>query len=238
VADTTSPTEDGEKRRAPRPTILVLVRHAVTEQTGPILSGRTPGIDLSDKGREQAARAADRLAPLPVAAVYASPIERTRETADAIASRHGLPVNLIEGMVEADYGEWTGKELKELAKSDLWKVVQVAPSTARFPGGESIREMQARAVSAIEEVVARHPAQIVVVVSHSDVIKAAVAHFSGIHLDLFQRIAISPASVTALAFGGTLGAALLRLNDTGDLDELKPTEEKAQGDEGAVEVPS
>src|SRR5206468_6922059 len=110
----------------------------------------------------------------------------------AIAVRFALDVLPLEGMIEADYGEWTGHKLEELAKTPLWRVVQAAPSAARFPAGESIREMQGRAVSALEAVVAAHPEQTVVVVSHSDVIKAAVAHFSGLHLDLFQRIYVSP----------------------------------------------
>lgn len=229
---TDEPESNDNGARPPKPTTLLLVRHAVTEETGPVLSGRKPGIDLSEKGRGQAVNAADRLAPIPLAAVYSSPIERTLQTAGEIASRHGLEVKVIEGMIEADYGEWTGQKLEDLAKTDLWKVVQVAPSTARFPGGESIREMQSRAVDALEQVVAAHPGEIVAVVSHSDVIKAAVAHFTGIHLDLFQRIWVSPASVTALSFG-PFGGSLVKLNDTGSLEELRPpppAEEKAAAD--------
>jgi probable phosphomutase (TIGR03848 family) len=225
-APTSETSENGERPL----TTLVLVRHAVTHETGPILSGRTPGIELSEKGREQAAAVADRLSMFPLAAVYASPIERTTQTALEIASRHGLSVRCLDDMIEADYGEWTGKRLEELAKTDLWKVVQVAPSTARFPGGESIREMQTRAVTALERLVTCHRGELFVVVSHSDVIKAAVAHFSGVHLDLFQRIWVSPASCTVLSFG-PYGAILVKLNDTGSLDELKPPPgEKAPSD--------
>jgi len=205
----------------PSPTRLVLVRHAVTAQTGPMLSGRAPGIDLSDDGRLQAERTAERLAPLPVAAVYASPIERTQQTASIIAKHHGLDVVTLPGVIEADYGQWTGGEIKELAKSDLWKVVQRAPSRARFPGGESLAEMQTRMVAALEEVVTRHPGELVVVVSHADPIKAAIAHFSGLHLDLFQRIVVSPASVTVFELG-SYGAAMIKCNDTGSLDEFMP----------------
>jgi probable phosphoglycerate mutase len=225
-----------EKARHPRPTTLLLVRHAVTHQTGPVLSGRTPGIDLSEKGREQAVAAADRLAGLPITAVYASPIERTTQTAEEIASRHRLDVRPLPDMIEADYGEWTGHKLEDLAKTDLWKVVQVSPSRARFPGGESITEMQHRAVAALDALVAAHAEEMVVVVSHSDVIKAAVAHFSGVHLDLFQRIWISPASCTVLQFG-PFGAALVKLNDTPTLDELLPPQEKpAEPGAGAAEA--
>jgi probable phosphoglycerate mutase len=228
-ADATQPaepapaTDDGNEAAAqsPRPTTLVLVRHAVTEQTGPMLTGRAPGVDLSDDGRKQAKELADRLADLPVAAVYASPIERTAQTAAAVAERHDLPVQHLPGALEADYGEWTGGKLADLAKTDLWKTVQRAPSRARFPGGESMTEMQARIVGCLEAVVADHPGDIVVVVSHADPIKAAIAHYTGLHLDQFQRIMVSPASVTAFQLSAH-GAALVKCNDTGTLDELRP----------------
>ena len=143
--------------RHPKPTRLVLVRHAVTAQTGPMLSGRMPGIDLSDTGMQQAEALGERLAKLPISIVYASPIERTTQTAAAIAAHHGLEVQPCPGVIEADYGEWTGGKIADLAKTDQWKTVQVAPSRARFPNGESITEMQARMVAALEEVVAAPP---------------------------------------------------------------------------------
>lgn len=210
-------TTTAEPSRAP--TRVVLVRHGVTAQTGPLLSGRLPGISLSEKGIEQAELAATRLASLPIGAVYASPIERTTETAQCIAARFGLPVVALEGVIEADYGEWTGGKIAELAKTDEWKVVQVAPSRARFPGGESIREMQARTVAALDGIVAAHPNETVVVVSHADPIKSAIAHYAGMHLDLFQRVHVSPASVTVLEFH-RYGVMLVKCNDTGSLDEL------------------
>jgi probable phosphoglycerate mutase len=226
VTDITTPTApasvNGEQADAPAPpptTTLVLVRHAVTAQTGPLLSGRAPGIDLSEQGVEQARAVAERLAVLPVRAVYASPIERTRQTAAHIAARQGLGVRELPGVLEADYGEWTGGTIAELAKTDLWRTVQVMPSRARFPGGESIAEMQSRMVAALEEVIARHAGDVVVVVSHADPIKAAIAHFNGVHLDLFQRVIVSPASVTVFELG-PFGAALVKCNDTGTLDEL------------------
>ena len=233
---TTDPAEADDAAAHPPPTRLVLVRHAVTAQTGPLLSGRTPGIDLSDKGREQAKALGERLAGLPVAVVYASPIERTTQTAAAVAEHHGLEVQALPGVLEADYGEWTGGALTDLAKTDLWKTVQRAPSRARFPGGESLAEMQSRMVTALEEVVARHPGELVVVVSHADPIKAAIAHYTGVHLDLFQRIVVSPASVTVFELGAH-GGAMLKCNDTGSLDELLPpppkTDEEAIGEEPA-----
>ena len=205
----------------PAATRLLLARHAVTAQTGPMLSGRAPGIDLSDKGREQAKALGERLAGLPVAVVYASPIERTTQTAQAVAEHHGLTVQALPGVIEADYGEWTGGKLSDLAKTDLWKTVQRAPSRARFPGGESLSEMQSRTVTALEAVVAQHPGELVVVVSHADPIKAAIAHYTGVHLDLFQRIVVSPASVTVFELTAH-GAAMVKCNDTGSLDELLP----------------
>ncbi|MGZ4675065.1 MAG: MSMEG_4193 family putative phosphomutase [Acidimicrobiia bacterium] len=210
----------------PRPTTLVLVRHAVTPQTGPMLSGRTPGIDLSDLGHDQARAAGERLAAVPVRAVYSSPIDRTRQTAEHIAGHHGLPVQVLDGVVEADYGDWTGGQLVDLATTDLWKVVQRQPSRARFPNGESIAEMQTRTVAALEGVVAAHPGETVVVVSHADPIKAVIAHFTGVHLDLFQRIAVSPASITVFSIG-VHGVMLLKCNDTGSLSELIPPEPEA-----------
>lgn len=210
---------------APASTRLVLARHAVTAQTGPVLSGRLPGIDLSDEGRQQAESLGERLAELPVAAVYASPIERTTQTAEAVAARHDVKVRALPGVLEADYGEWTGGKIAELVKTDLWKTVQRTPSRARFPGGESLAAMQARIVAALDVVVAEHDAELVVVVSHADPIKAAIAHYAGIHLDLFQRIVVSPASVTAFEFSAH-GVAMLKCNDTGTLDELQPRESK------------
>jgi probable phosphoglycerate mutase len=227
---TDAPTDaPDDAPKPPEPTRLVLVRHAVTAQTGPMLSGRAPGIDLSDHGREQAKRLGERLAKLPITAVYASPIERTTQTAIAVAEHHGLEVQALPGVIEADYGDWTGGKLTDLAKTDLWKVVQRAPSRARFPGGESLAEMQSRMVVALEEVVTRHRGELVVVVSHADPIKAAIAHYTGVHLDLFQRIIVSPASVTVFELGEH-GAAMLKCNDTGSLDELLPPPPKAEGE--------
>jgi len=227
-AETASTSTDGAAVH-PKPTRLILVRHAVTAQTGPLLSGRTPGIDLSDKGREQAVALGERLAGLPISVVYASPIERTTQTAAAVAGHHGLEVQALPGVLEADYGEWTGGKIADLAKTDLWKTVQRAPSRARFPSGESLAEMQIRMVVALEEVITRHRGELVVVVSHADPIKAAIAHYTGVHLDLFQRIVVSPASVTVFELGEH-GAAMLKCNDTGSLDELLPPSPKAEAE--------
>ncbi len=221
TVDAGAPTTEAQPAEHKPPTRLVLVRHAVTAHTGPLLSGRMPGVDLSDKGRSQAEAAADRLARLPLAAVYASPIERTTQTAQAIAARHGLDVRPLPGVIEADYGEWTGGKIVDLAKTDEWKVVQVAPSRAKFPGGETIREMQARTVAALDDLVTAHAHETVVVVSHADPIKSAIAHYTGMHLDLFQRVHVSPASATVFEFH-MYGAMLVKCNDTGGLEDLLP----------------
>src|SRR4051794_19690802 len=201
------------------PTRLVLVRHAVTAHTGGKLSGRMPGIDLTDTGRQQAEAAAERLASAPIAVVYASPIERTMQTAQAIAARHDLTVQPLEGVIEAEYGDWTDKAIHELAKTDEWKVVQRAPSRARFPNGESLYEMQTRMVIALDQLVARHRHDTVVVVSHADPIKAAVAHYAGMHLDLSQRNNISPAAATVFEFHPR-GVMMPTCNETGALSVL------------------
>lgn len=199
--------------------LLLLLRHAVTADTGTRLSGWTPGIHLSDKGREQARALAERLAPVAIDVVYASPLERCQETAAAVAEPRGLKVGTAEDLGEVRYGGWTGRELKELVKEDLWRVVQRYPSGARFPDGESIYEMQVRAVSGVERLRAEHPGQTIAVCSHADVIKAIAAHYLGLHLDLFQRLEIGPASVTAFAFAPA--PHLVRLNETGGVADLE-----------------
>ncbi len=209
---------------APTTTLVVLVRHGQTGTTGQVLPGRAPGLHLADIGRSQAETAAKRLAELPrVDAVYASPLERARETAAPIAAARGLKVKVERGLLECDFGDWTGQELKSLMKLPEWSTVQRYPSGFRFPHGESFAEMQARMVGAIEKLRNAHPGGVVVAVSHADPIKAAVAHAMGTHLDLFQRIVISTCSVTAIAYGSG-GPAVLTVNSTGGtLAELRPS---------------
>src|SRR5262249_47625623 len=155
--------------------------------------------------------------------VYASPLERTRETAAPIAKAVGQRVRVARGLIEADFGEWTGADLKKLFKLPEWKQVQRYPSGFRFPGGESFAEMQTRIVTAVDGLVRAHPGAVVVAVSHADPIKAVVAHAMGAHLDLFQRIVVSPCSVTAILYG-TDGPTVLCVNSTGrDLTTLVPS---------------
>lgn len=212
-------------RTPPRPTTLVLlVRHGQTSTTGTILPGRAPGLHLADTGHAQAVRAAERLAELTqIDAVYASPLERARETAAPIGRARGLKVQIDKGLLECDFGDWTGQELKALMKLPEWSQVQRYPSGFRFPNGESFSEMQLRIVGALERLRAKHPGGVVVAVSHADPIKAAVAHALGTHLDLFQRIVISTCSVTAIAYGDS-GPTVLTVNSTGgSLAELRPS---------------
>jgi probable phosphoglycerate mutase len=204
------------KPAPPRPTLVLLVRHGQTPTTGSTLPGRAPGLHLSDIGRVQARAAADRIAALKdVAAVYASPLERTRETAKPIAAARGLKVRIDRGLLECDFGGWTGSKLKDLMKLPEWQTVQRYPSGFRFPDGESFAEMQTRTVGALDTLVARHPGETIVAVSHADPIKAALAQALGTHLDLFQRIVVSPCSISAVLYGPT-GPAVLAANSTGD----------------------
>ncbi len=211
----------------PPPTLVLLVRHGQTPTTGKVLPGRAAGLHLADKGQQQAETVAQRIAALQtgqrrVAAIYASPLERTQETAAPIAKALGLRVRRHRGLLEADFGQWTGAELKKLYKLPEWRTVQRNPSGFRFPDGESFPEMQTRICGAIDKLRIAHPGETVVAVSHADPIKAAVAHAMGTHLDLFQRIVISPCSVSAILYGAD-GPVVLAVNSTGDLSALVPS---------------
>lgn len=215
-----------KKRPSPPPaTTILLVRHGQTPTTGASLPGRAKGLHLADAGVQQAERAAERLAELEqVDAVYTSPLERARETAAPIGKALGIRPKVDRGLLEADFGEWTGAELKGLMKLAEWSTVQRAPSTFRFPGGESFAEMQHRIVGALDRLRAAHAGGTVVCVSHADPIKAAVAHALGTHLDLFQRIVISTCSISALAWPAGGAPIALTVNSTGgSLAELRPS---------------
>jgi probable phosphomutase (TIGR03848 family) len=206
---------------SPAPTLVLLVRHGRTPTTGKKLPGRAPGLHLGDKGLAQAQAAADRIGALGnIAAVYASPMERTRETAAPIARATGRRVRVAKGLNECDFGDWTGKSLARLNKKPEWKTVQRYPSGFRFPGGESFAEMQTRITGAITDLCARHPGETIVAVSHADPIKAVVASATGTHLDLFQRLVVSPCSITAILYTAT-SPIVLTVNNTGnDLSAL------------------
>jgi probable phosphoglycerate mutase len=212
------------KTPPPKPTTVLLVRHGRTPTTGQSLPGRAPGLHLADDGVRQAERAAERLAELTkVDALYCSPLERTRETAKPIGTALGMKPKVVRGLLECDFGDWTGAQLKDLYKRPEWRTVQQAPSQFRFPNGESFTEMQVRMVGAIERLTAQHPGGTIVCVSHADPIKAAMAHALGTHIDLFQRIVISTCSISAVSYT-TGGPIVLAVNSTGgSLKELAPS---------------
>ena len=201
-------------------TVVLLVRHGLTAGTGHVLTGRTPGIPLDDRGREQAAVLAARLAEVRLDAIVTSPLERCRQTAEAIAAaRDGepLPVKEDEQFAEVNYGDWTGQPLKRLAKEPLWRVVQAHPSAVRFPGedAESLLEVQHRAVQAVREWNVRLGKDAVYLIcSHGDVIKSVIADSLGLHLDLSQRIQVDPCSLSVIRYT-PLRPFLVRMNDTG-----------------------
>ncbi len=202
-------------------TRILLIRHGENDwvRTGK-LAGRTPDVHLNEAGKQQAEALGKRLADKKLAAIYSSPLERTVETAQAIAQHHShLKLMLDETLLEVDFGQWAGERLRKLARSRLWRVVQGYPSGVRFPRGETFREVQGRIVNALERYADEYPSGTVVVVGHADVLKIAIAHYAGIHLDLFQRIALAPASVSILDLG-RYGPTLVRLNDTCHYDYL------------------
>jgi probable phosphomutase (TIGR03848 family) len=214
-------------------TTVLLVRHGLTATTGQLLTGWTPGVSLDERGRAQAKALGERLAPLPLDAIVSSPLDRCRETVEEIiaarARRSVTPV--IENRVgECKYGDWTGRPLKELEKDPLWPVVQAHPSAVRFPGpqGETMLDMQHRAVSAIRDWNAKLGKDATYLVcSHGDVIKAIVADSLGLHLDQCQRIVADPCSLTVIRYT-PLRPFLLRLNDMyGGVDDLLPRPKSA-----------
>lgn len=203
---------------------MLLVRHGQTPTTGKVLPGRAAGLHLAEAGEAQAHRVAERIAELPkIDAIYASPLERARQTAAPIAKALKQRVKIDKGLLECDFGDWTGEQLSHLMKKPEWATVQKAPSTFRFPSGESFTEMQTRMVTTLDRLRAAHPGGTIVCVSHADPIKAAVAHAMGTHLDLFQRIVIGTCSVSAIAYT-THGPIVLTVNSTGgSLADLRPS---------------
>ena len=201
-------------------TLVFLVRHGLTATTGNVLTGWTPGIGLDDRGRQQAEALAARLAPVSLDAIISSPLERCRQTADAIAATgEGRPAVVLEDdrLGECHYGDWTGQPLKRLAKEPLWRVVQAHAGAAQFPGpgGESIMDMQHRAVGAIRDWNRRlGPRAAYLICSHGDVIKSVIADSLGMHLDMLQRIQVDPCSLTVIRYT-PLRPFVLRMNDTG-----------------------
>ncbi len=208
---------------------VILVRHGRTtaNATG-MLAGRQQGVLLDDVGREQAARTGERMAMVPLVGVVSSPLERCRETAGLILDRQpGSPVTPIdEAITECDYGQWQGKALEDLAKEHLWSVVQAHPSAVTFPGGESMATMQSRSVRAIRQRDAQFEAEhgegaVWAAVSHGDIIKSVLADALGMHLDLFQRLNVGPASVSIVRYGAGRPSVIAINTDAGDLSWLR-----------------
>ncbi|HEU0292949.1 MAG TPA: histidine phosphatase family protein [Anaerolineales bacterium] len=208
--------------------LLLLIRHGENEyvKTGK-LAGRLPGINLNEKGQKQAQALGEALKDVPIKAVYSSPLERAMQTAQPIAESHGLPIVQEPDLMDTHVGRWEGKSLKMLRLTNLWKIVQGAPSRFRFPEGESFLEAQARYVTALERIAGRHnkPRDILAVVFHADPIKLAVAHFLGMPLDHFQRLSCDTGSVTAL-FIGAMSANLMKYNQRPPFDFLQSTKKQ------------
>ena len=197
---------------------LLLIRHGENEytRTGK-LAGQIAGVHLNAAGQAQAQALVARLAEAPIKAIYSSPLDRALETAQPLAEARKLEARICEGLREVDFGQWTGKSLRRLARTKLWREVQRQPSRVQFPEGETFLAAQMRAVQGVEQIAAAHPKSLVAAVTHADVIKLVVAHYLGQPLDLFQRLVIGTASVTLLHLGQGQ-PALVKLNDTGALD--------------------
>lgn len=195
---------------------FLLIRHAETDTVGKSIAGWLPDVHLNETGGKQAELLAQRLAGVPLQAIYSSPLERALETAQPLARRRNLRIQPCEAAGEIRFGEWTGLPISELEPLPEWRRFNKLRSLSRVPGGELMLETQTRIVSEMECMRRRHRGRTVAIISHGDVIKAALAHLAGVHLDLFHRIEISPASVTVVSLNEQ-GPRILRVNDTGEL---------------------
>jgi probable phosphoglycerate mutase len=216
------------------PTIVLFVRHGVTPTTGKVLPGQAPGLHLSEQGRAQVRQTAGAIARLgTVSAIYTSPMERTRETADAIGEATGIEPVVVPALADPDAGEWTNQELRALYRLPEWRAVQRHPSAFRFPGGESVAEVTARVTDSVDRIVRDHPGQTVVAVSHADVIRIVLAGALGSPIDLWDRLTVGPASVSAVAFHPN-GAQVLCTNAGPDgLPIPRPAPPKRSKKQGA-----
>ncbi len=226
-----TPENEGASSKPARMTYLFLIRHGENEwvETGK-LAGRTPGVHLNEKGHQQSAGLAERLANQPITAIYSSPLVRCVETAQPLSERLGVPIHEEPGLLEVDYGEWRGGELKELSKKPEWQLVQMYPSGFRFPGGETLREVQSRVVGTLERIRQEHEGEAIALFAHGDILRTTLAWYLGAPLDLFQRIVISTASVSVLGFHH-FGPRVLLVNETGEIPQVrwgddKPDKEK------------
>jgi probable phosphomutase (TIGR03848 family) len=197
-------------------TKFLLIRHATTDAVGKRLSGRLPGVSLNDAGRQQAQHLAGRLADVHISAVYSSPLERAVETAQPFAATHQLSCTTTDDFLEIDFGKWTNSTFQEIENDPQFKLFNTFRSGTRIRGGETMLEAQTRIINGLEKLCAKHHNQTVAVVSHADLIKSAIMYYTGIHLDMFQRIEISPASVSILEIYDETARVTL-INDTGSL---------------------
>lgn len=203
------------------PTVILLIRHGLTPTTGQVLPGRAPGLSLSEQGTRQAQDVAERLAGLSLAGIYTSPLERAVQTAAPTAAATGLTPVIDAGLLECDFGEWTGQPLAELARRRQWRTLLGCASTFRFPGGESLAELQARMVAVIERLATTHNGQVVACFSHADPIRAALTFAMGAPLDAFHRVTVGPSSVSAIRCPADASPAVLTVNSMhGSLDDL------------------
>lgn len=216
-------------------TTILLIRHGENNMVGKRLAGRLPNVHLNEKGQQQARHLAEVLCKAPLKAIYSSPLERAVETAEPLAQLLNLPVLPAPGLIELAYGDWQGKTLKQLGRLKLWKVVQHKPSEMRFPNGESFVEVQTRAVAEVERIAAAHEEQdLVACFSHGDIIRLTVAHFLGVPLDLFQRVAANPASITAIHLNKKGQPMILHMNQVLAL-EFKQEKADPAGGKTAVD---
>jgi len=210
-------------------TQILLIRHAVNEYvaTGK-LAGRLDGVHLNDDGKLQAKALGERLADAPIKHIYYSKLDRTQETAEAIHAHHqNIPLEVNNGILEVDYGDWQDMKINDLRKRKMWEVIQEYPTRAYFPNGESMRAVQNRVIDEIESLVKKHPNQMIALVFHADLIKMTVAHYLGVHLDNFQRIVISPASISTLILGHSR-PFVGNVNDIAHVQELERQKKKEQ----------
>jgi probable phosphomutase (TIGR03848 family) len=207
---------------------LLLVRHGRTDAAGKRLTGWAPGVHLNEDGRRQAERLVERLDGIRVDAIYSSPLERCRETAAPLAKARRLSVHVRRSLIETGYGDWTGRSIAQVRKTKLWRIVERVPSAIRFPGGESLLEVQARAVAEVNRIAEDHRKGIVVVVSHADPIRLVIAQVAGAHVDHLHRLVVDPGSISVVALGDGV-PRLLKVNDTGDLAVLRTSRGKVGG---------
>ena len=207
---------------------LLLVRHGRTDAAGKRLTGWAPGVHLNEDGRRQAERLVERLDGIRVDAIYSSPLERCRETAAPLAKARRLSVHVRRSLIETGYGDWTGRSIAQVRKTKLWRTVERVPSAMRFPGGESLLEVQARAVDEVNRIARDHPKGVVVVLSHADPIRLVIAHVAGAHVDHLHRLVVDPGSISVVALSDAV-PRLLKVNDTGDLAVLRTGRGKVGG---------